>query len=256
MKKIFLIVCVSLGLTMAVNAQVKVGNNPTALNSSAALEIESANKGFLPPRVALQSISDAVTIPSPAKGLIVFNLSGPIGLDGLYINSGTPALPKWSIFSTTVDLGLSSNIVVGTTVSIGGILDGSQSNNKLSLTRADGATLTWFINSTSSSGAVRHPLVMSQNTGVSKYAVTSFAVYGASGAGNVNSVGAATLTTSTVPLTLSPASAAGLLPNAHDNYIYFIQNTQAPWDSYRIEVTVSPDNGSGCNYTISILRKR
>lgn len=71
MKKNFLIVCVSLGLTMTAHAQIKVGNNPTTLNPSAALEVEATNKGFLPPRVALQSTSDVVTIPSPATGMLV-----------------------------------------------------------------------------------------------------------------------------------------------------------------------------------------
>jgi hypothetical protein len=52
---------------------VKVGNNPTVINPSAALEIESTNKGFLPPRVALTSTTDITTIPSPAVGLLVYN---------------------------------------------------------------------------------------------------------------------------------------------------------------------------------------
>ena len=32
-------------------SQVKVGENPSNINSSAVLEIESTNKGFLPPRM-------------------------------------------------------------------------------------------------------------------------------------------------------------------------------------------------------------
>ncbi|SEJ69039.1 hypothetical protein SAMN04487995_5946 [Dyadobacter koreensis] len=55
------------------NAQVKVGNNPTFINPSAALEIETTNKGFLPPRIALTSTTDITTIPSPAVGLLVYN---------------------------------------------------------------------------------------------------------------------------------------------------------------------------------------
>ena len=55
------------------NAQVKVGDNPATINPSAALEIESTNKGFLPSRVALTGLTDVATIPSPADGLVVYN---------------------------------------------------------------------------------------------------------------------------------------------------------------------------------------
>jgi hypothetical protein len=37
------------------------------------LEVASTSKGVLPPRVALQSITDVVTIASPAAGLLVYN---------------------------------------------------------------------------------------------------------------------------------------------------------------------------------------
>lgn len=66
-------------------AQVKVGANPGTINPSAALEIESTNKGFLPPRVALTGTADVATIPSPAAGLMVFNTtaagSGATGVE-------------------------------------------------------------------------------------------------------------------------------------------------------------------------------
>ncbi|WP_435355914.1 hypothetical protein [Emticicia sp. SJ17W-69] len=62
-----------------VNAQLKVGSNPTNLASSAVLEVESTNKGVLLPRIALTSITDQVTIPTPATGLLVYN-TGAAGL--------------------------------------------------------------------------------------------------------------------------------------------------------------------------------
>lgn len=52
-------------------AQTGIGTNSP--NASAALEVSSTNKGFLPPRVALSSNNDVTTIASPATGLIVYN---------------------------------------------------------------------------------------------------------------------------------------------------------------------------------------
>jgi hypothetical protein len=50
---------------------------------SAILELQSTDKGLLIPRVSLTSLTDVVTIPSPAISLLVFNtnaaLSGGIG---------------------------------------------------------------------------------------------------------------------------------------------------------------------------------
>jgi len=50
-----------------------VGIGTTTPNASAALEIKAANKGFLPPRVALTSSHDVTTIPAPATSLLVYN---------------------------------------------------------------------------------------------------------------------------------------------------------------------------------------
>ena len=55
-------------------AQLKVGNNPTVINPSAMLDVESTNRGFLPPRVQLNSRLDQQTIQNPAPGLLVFNV--------------------------------------------------------------------------------------------------------------------------------------------------------------------------------------
>lgn len=58
-----------LGLSNA-NAQVKVGENLINIESSAALEIESMNKGFLPPRMNELQRND---IDNPAEGLLIYN---------------------------------------------------------------------------------------------------------------------------------------------------------------------------------------
>jgi uncharacterized protein (TIGR02145 family) len=73
MKKILFLFALVLGFTTQVaqaqTPKLKVGTNPTTLNSSAALEVQSTNKGFLPPRMNLNQIS---AIASPAEGLSVY----------------------------------------------------------------------------------------------------------------------------------------------------------------------------------------
>ena len=69
-------------------AQVGIGTvNP---DSSSILELKSNNSGFLLPRVALTDVTDTSTIPSPAKGLMVYNLSSNCDLaPGLYLFDGS-----------------------------------------------------------------------------------------------------------------------------------------------------------------------
>ncbi|MEO7924239.1 MAG: hypothetical protein ABIR30_11235 [Chitinophagaceae bacterium] len=70
------------------NAQVKIGNNPNTINSNSLLEMESTNKGFLPPRVALGSTSSVspLTGTVPA-GMLVFSSGGSL-TDGYYYWNG------------------------------------------------------------------------------------------------------------------------------------------------------------------------
>ncbi len=50
-----------------------VGIGTTTPNASALLDVTSANKGFLPPRVALTGPNDVSTIPNPVAALTVYN---------------------------------------------------------------------------------------------------------------------------------------------------------------------------------------
>lgn len=52
-------------------SQVSIGTN--APSASAILELNSSSKGFLPPRIALNSITDVSTINSPTTGLLIYN---------------------------------------------------------------------------------------------------------------------------------------------------------------------------------------
>jgi hypothetical protein len=69
--RIKIILIVLLAFPSLFFAQVGIGT--TTPDASAKLEVKASNKGFLPPRVALTSTSDAATITTPATGLFVYN---------------------------------------------------------------------------------------------------------------------------------------------------------------------------------------
>lgn len=96
MKKInfgFLFACLLLISTG--RAQVKIGNNANTINANSILELESTNKGFLPPRVALSSVSSATPLSAPVPtGMIVYSSGGSIS-NGAYMWNGA----KWQGFS-------------------------------------------------------------------------------------------------------------------------------------------------------------
>ena len=85
-----------LSFSVAISQNVGISNGVITPDVSAGLEVRYTNKGVLMPRVALTSVSDAATIPSPANSLIVFNTgAGGLAPDGYYYNQGTPAAPNW-----------------------------------------------------------------------------------------------------------------------------------------------------------------
>ena len=78
MKKIVFFIILGFEL---IYAQTGIGT--TTPHASAKLDVSATNKGFLPPRVTLTSVTDATTIPNPAEGLLVYNL-GSVGLQAGY----------------------------------------------------------------------------------------------------------------------------------------------------------------------------
>ena len=61
------------GLISSVPIFAQTGIGTTTPHASAKLDVSATNKGFLPPRIALLSITDVATIASPATGLIIYN---------------------------------------------------------------------------------------------------------------------------------------------------------------------------------------
>lgn len=85
------------------NAQVKIGENPTSINPSSILEIESANKGFLMPRIALTATNSASPLASHVAGMVIYNtatagVAPNAVVPGIYYNDGT----RWVASSNTI----------------------------------------------------------------------------------------------------------------------------------------------------------
>lgn len=101
MKKIYRLTLSAIGLGMALLpgkswAQTGIGTGGSAPNTSAMLEVQSASKGLLIPRLSLSSVTDAVTIASPATSLLVWNTNNSLTAGvGYYFNAGTPSQPNW-----------------------------------------------------------------------------------------------------------------------------------------------------------------
>jgi hypothetical protein len=90
MKKIYLLVTLSFLLILTkTNAQVGIGAPKP--DSSAMLDVKSANKGLLIPRVALTGTNDVTTIATPATSLLIYNTATISGSGGV-----TPGYYYWT----------------------------------------------------------------------------------------------------------------------------------------------------------------
>ena len=90
----YLLTAAILLMYVCTEAQVKIGDNPSTINANSLLELESTNKGFLPPRVALNSISSVSPMSGTVTaGMLVYSTGGTL-LDGYYYWNGT----EWKRF--------------------------------------------------------------------------------------------------------------------------------------------------------------
>lgn len=111
----FILLMASMLPFLATAQGVKVSASGTAPDPSAELEVESTSKGVLIPRVDLQSVIDAGTIPAPATSLIVYNTGQTLAPAGFFYNAGTPQAPVWNYLFTnpaTTQLDMSSQQIV------------------------------------------------------------------------------------------------------------------------------------------------
>ena len=83
----------ALAIGLMASAQVKIGNNPTAINDASLLELESSTQGLLLPRVALVNTTTRTLVGSASiQGMTVYNTANTGDVtEGLYTHNGT----KW-----------------------------------------------------------------------------------------------------------------------------------------------------------------
>jgi len=136
-------------------AQVKVGNNPGTINADAVLEMETADKGILLPRVVLSATNNAAPLSGFTKGMTVYNTatagSGATAVsEGIYYCDGT----QWLRVSKDAEVNLykdNGTLTGDRTIDLGGhdlILGGLQPQD----TAGGGATGTLVVDN---SGALR-----------------------------------------------------------------------------------------------------
>lgn len=88
-------------LLLATYTFAQTGIGTSTPHASAKLHVSASDKGFLPPRVTLTAATDVSTIPSPAEGLLVYNL-GSVGLQaGYYYWNGA----NWATIATGTTAG-------------------------------------------------------------------------------------------------------------------------------------------------------
>lgn len=113
-QKVILSIATFLLFAVATQAQVKIGDNPTTINASSMLEVESTNKGLLFPRVALTSTTSFAPLASHVAGMTVYNTAtaGNV-IPGLYVNNGT-AWTKMPVATSSSTAGGGSATVYST----------------------------------------------------------------------------------------------------------------------------------------------
>lgn len=101
------------GLTLAataVQAQMKIGDNPSQITKSAILELSSNKQGLLLPRIPNFTAIDAAIGTDAVDGMLVYLASGTPANDGIYMRKGgawvkiassADALANWSLKGNT-----------------------------------------------------------------------------------------------------------------------------------------------------------
>ena len=77
---------------------VKIGNDVSPPHSSAMLEVESASKGVLVPRVNIEDLNTAAPVDGPEESLLVFNTNNSTGKGYYYWDISANILLKKGTF--------------------------------------------------------------------------------------------------------------------------------------------------------------
>lgn len=165
-KLIHLLICfLALSLNQ-LSAQVKIGDNPGTINSNSILELESTNKGFLPPRVALIHVDSMTPLSGTVpEGMLVYSNGGTIA-DGYYFWNGT----QWMVLnnasgstntitrSATGTLPKEENLVLASGVITLTLPAVTASDNGLTITVKNVGTYTDVVTVIGNSGALMDSL--------------------------------------------------------------------------------------------------
>lgn len=179
MKNLLMTCCLLVAVTTF--GQVKIGNNPNTIDANSLLEMESTNKGFLPPRVTLTSLTSVSpltgTVPS---GMIVYNAAGSLSygfyywdgsewkkLENGYKNLVTKTANATLTKSETIVL--ASNDITLTLPAI------TSADNGLQITVKNHGTHTDLVTVQGNSGATIDGL---PNTTLTRFVGKSFVAYG------------------------------------------------------------------------------
>jgi hypothetical protein len=99
MKNLFILIF----LLSAMKTMAQTGIGTTSPDPSAKLDVSASNKGFLPPRVTLTSLTVASPITNPAEGLLVYNNGANLNVPaGYYYWNGA----AWATIATATGAGL------------------------------------------------------------------------------------------------------------------------------------------------------
>ncbi len=160
-------------LFLSSTAFSQIGIGTTTPHASASLEVKSTSKGFLPPRIALTSISDVSTISSPATGLLIFNTA----TTGTTPNNVTPGYYYWN---ATNWVRLEDNSLSKITALVGRGTDVTLGNLKVRIASSGNASLQ-------------------VSTVSGTYSVSGSSIHAAGGTGNVTISGSSPLSITTTP---------------------------------------------------------
>jgi hypothetical protein len=122
--KPFVLACMLL-MQFAASAQMKIGDNPTNINNASVLELESVNKGFVLPRIVLESVSSPNPLdPGLLSGTVVYNTNEGIaggGGIGTYAWNGlvwellsSRSIPNADSWNINGNLGITAANFIGT----------------------------------------------------------------------------------------------------------------------------------------------